>query len=226
MIPRWPIAFASGRGLQLLPFAVVVVVVSGMAIQSRLLPVRYVPLDLPSTAGVTPGAAPQESLPPPTITEPIQVLPSESLPAVSSSTLSETGVATAAEGARSTEKWADRLPRAATAEEEAGSGNLTLHPKQQRPSAITSLLANIMRSLKHLHPTTPPSIKALATHNPKPAPDRAKIEPPRAVAAANPHLMGWTLGGPIAPRNVLGGPTPLAARFAPSLNGATLAPRH
>jgi hypothetical protein len=225
VIPRWPNAFAAARGLQLLPFALVSLVLGGMVIQSRLLPVRYVPLDLPSTAGIAPGAAPQESIPPPTIATPTRALPSESMPVASSLTSSETSVATAAEGARSTQKWTDRLPREAGVEEEAGAGNLALHPKQNQPNAITSLLANIMRSLKRLHPTAPP-IKLPATHNPKLATSRAPVGSPRVVAAANPHLMGWTLGGPTAPRGILGGPTPLGARFAPSLNGATIAPRH
>lgn len=223
---RWPIAPAAGRELPLVPFAIVTIVIGGMALQSRLLPVRYVPLNLPSTAGMAPGAAPQESVPPPTVTVPIHVLPSESVPAASSPTLGETSVATAAEGARLTVKWADRLPRAAAIGDDAGAGNFALHPKPGQPSAITSLLANLMRSLKRLHPTALPLGKMLAAHNPKPVPNRPRIETAHVVVAANPHLQGWTLGGPTAPRNVLGGPAPLNARFAPSLNGATLAPRH
>jgi hypothetical protein len=127
---------------------------------------------------------------------------------------------------RSTEKWADHLPRAAAIEDDAGAGNLALHPKQRQPDAITTLLSNIMRSLKRLHPTALPPVKMLAARSPKLAPNHTKTEPPRIVAAANPHLMGWTLGGPVATRNSLGGPAPLPARLAPSLNGATLAPRH
>jgi hypothetical protein len=226
VIPRWPIALTAGRGLQLLPFALATVIVGGMALQSRLLPVRYVPIEIPSTAGMSPGAAPQESVPSPTVAAPIQVLPSESMPAENSSALNETGVATAAEGARAPGKWADYLPRETAIEEDTGAGNLMLHPKQRQANAISSLLANIMRSLKRVHPTALPSIKVLATHNPRLAPNRAKIEMPRIAAAANPHLMGWTLGGPVAPRDFLGGPAPLGARFAPSVNGATLVPRH
>jgi hypothetical protein len=225
VIPRWPVAFFAGLGPQLLPIALVTVVVGGMAIQSRLLPVRYVPIEIPSTAGIAPGTAPQESVPPPTVVAPIQVLPSESVPIVSSPTLSETSAATAGEGARSTEKWTDRLPRAAANEDDSGAGNLALHLKQKQPSAITSLLDNIIRSLKRLHPTTTP-VKLATTHSPNPAINHVKTGAPRVAAAANPHLAGWTLGGPVAPRYVLGGPMPLAARFAPALNGATLAPRH
>jgi hypothetical protein len=227
MTPRRPIMLTTGRGPQLLPFALVAVVIGGMAIQSRLLPAQYVPIEIPSTAGIAPGTAPQESVAPPTVAAPVQVLPSESMPVANSSALSDTSVATAAGGARTTEKWADRLPREAVVEDDAGAGNLALHPKQKQPTAITALLANIMASLKRLHPIAPPPVKLLAARGPKPAPNRLKTGPAHVtVASANPHLAGWTLGGPIAPRAVLGGPTPFSARFAPSLNGATLTPRH
>jgi hypothetical protein len=227
MTPRWPIMLTTGRGPQLLPFALVAVVMGGMAIQSRLLPVRYVPIEVPSTAGIAPGTAPQESVAPPTVAAPVQVLPSESMPVANSSTLSDTSVATAAEGTRMTEKRTDRLPREAAVENEAGAGNLALHLKQKQPTAITALLANIMASLKRLHPIALPPVKLLAARGLKPTLNRVKTGPAHVtVASANPHLTGWTLGGPVAPRAFLGGPAPFSARFAASLNGAMLAPRH
>jgi hypothetical protein len=227
-MPRWPIVLAAGRGLPLLPFALVTAVVGGMVFQSRLQPVRYVPIEIPSTAGSMPGAAPQESVPPPVVATAPRALPTESVPTMNSPPSSETSVATAAEGVRATEKWADRLPRESGIADNVGAGNLVPHLKQKQPSAVTSLLANIMASLKHLHATASAPVKVPAARNLKSAPNRLKAEPPHVAmaAAVNPHLAGWTLGGPIAPRAVLGGPVPVGARFAPSLNGATLASRH
>jgi hypothetical protein len=88
---------------------------------------------------------------------------------------------------------------------------------------ISSLLANLSQSLKRLHPLTAPRAKAIALPPIKKPIKSGFGTNPRPV---NPSLAGWGLGGAAPRRNILGGPTPLAMHYAPSINGSTIGPRH
>lgn len=182
-------------------------------------------MEIPPTAGIVPGAAPQESVAPkspvPLAPASPSVLPSESQPPDAlpmSREASSAGPAAAA--GRQSEVWADRLPRDIGAE--GAAGNLKTHARQ--PTAISTLVASLLQSLKRLHPLAPPPAKAALGTQLKinAAKTRATIRSPTLASAPKPSLAGWALGGPAPRPAALGGPTPLAARYAPSINGVTL----
>jgi hypothetical protein len=113
------------------------------------------------------------------------------------------------------------LPRAVAPD--GGAGNINIRTKQ--PNAISSLLANILRSLKRLHPASPPSAKAIAARL-HATPSLVKPRVPAMASTPKPSLAGAALGGAASHRDILGGPAPLAARYATSLNGLTMGPHH
>jgi hypothetical protein len=192
-----------------------------LAIQARLMPLRPISMEIPSTAGIAPGAAPQESLAPEPPASPAlvraSVLPSESQPSdpsPSSREASSGGPAFVTD--RPPAAWTDRLPREIGPD--GASGNVKIRSKQ--PTAISSLVASIMQSLKRLHPLAPPPAKAAAAT--QAMINAGRNRPPLRSSVPKPRLAGWGLGGPVPQRAVLGGPAPLAARYAPSINGMTL----
>jgi hypothetical protein len=216
------------RALQALPLVLAAAVLAAMP--ATLLPVRPIPLDIPSTIGV--GAAPEYSVAPisrsvaPAATT---VLPSESQPPATSSPEAELGSGGAAPGAQrilaetkgASEVWADRLPRTAAAGE--ASGNLKLHTRQ--PTAISTFVASIMKSLSRLRPTATLSAKALAQRMAalKPLPKHStELLLPTRAPPPKPNLAGWAIGGTAPQRNILGGPASLAARYEPFVSGANV----
>jgi hypothetical protein len=229
LMRRVSASLAGDRSLQWLPLVLVAVALGVM--QARLLPVRYVPLDIPSTLGVAPGAAPEESIAPPLsapVSTPSVVLPSESQPPAEAPS-AELGSGAGAPGAQrvlpkaegAAAVWSDRLPRAAGAEE--GVGNLRIHARQ--PTAVSTLVASIVKSLNRIHPSAVLSAKALAERmamlKPPPQPfARAMLLSTRAQPP-KPHLTGWAVGGAAPQHNILGGPAFYAPRYAPVINGAT-----
>ena len=79
LMRRLSASLADDRSLQWLPLILVAVALGVM--QAGLLPVRPIALDIPSTLGVLPGAAPEESIAPPSpapVAVPSAILPSES----------------------------------------------------------------------------------------------------------------------------------------------------
>jgi hypothetical protein len=115
--------------------------------------------------------------------------------------------------------WADRLPRDLAAA--GGSGNINMRSKQ--PNAIAVLVTSLMRSLKRIHPMLPTHAKTLALDAPKlkTTQNGLKAGPPILANAPKPNLAGWALGGAAPRRAILGGATPLAAKYAPTVNGLT-----
>jgi hypothetical protein len=225
MTPRWPAALATDHAPHLLPLLFAAALIGGLAIQARLMPLRPILMEIPSTIGIAPGAAPQESLAPePPISPaivPSSVLPSESQPSDSSPSsgeISSAGPAFVTE--RQSEAWSDRLPR--EIEPDGASGNVKIRSRQ--PTSISLLVASIMQSLKRIHPLAPPrSLAAVGMRTRVSAAQNRSTF--RSTARANvpkPSLAGWGVGGPAPQRAILGGPTPLAARYAPSINGMTL----
>jgi hypothetical protein len=190
-------------------------VLAAMALQVRLWP-RQPALFIPPTLGTPPGAAPQQSVAPPQTPAtfaPSAVLPSESAPPQSLPSADQPSSATMATRPEPS-LWTDRLPRADGLE--AGAGNIRARSKQ--PTVITTLIAALLRSLKRVDLGAPAHLKAAALHPPKPAAPQNHAAPVSAIA---PHT-GGTVGGAAPRPAALGGPTPLAARYAPSINGAAI----
>lgn len=210
---RWTAALISNRSLQLLPLALIAAVFG--AIQVKLL-TRPLPMDIPSTLGTPPGAAPQQSVAPLeaiAIAAPSAALPSESLPPQSLPTADQpSSVAMATRSEPSL--WTDHLPRVGG--REAGVGNLRTKAKQ--PTVITTMIGALLQSLKRFEPGASTHLKAVISHPLKPAVPQihATLAP---IIAPRP---GWTLGGAAPRPAVLGGPRPLATRYAPSINGAAM----
>jgi hypothetical protein len=227
MTPRWLTVLGPERALQLLPFLFGVALIGGMALQARLMQPHAIAFDLPTTSGILPGAAPQQSVAPeerlPPRAAPASVLPTDSRPPAPplNTTEPEAGAAPGAVRVEpaATGAWADRLPRSIPAE--GGAGNLNIKSKQQ-PTAMSALIASLMQSLKRLHPLTLQRAKPVA--NPlatKPLLHQARP----ALTASRPAPVRGTLGGAASLRAGLGGPAPMAARYAPAINGATVASR-
>jgi hypothetical protein len=232
MIPRWSVPLASDRSLQLLPFVLGAALLAGMAMQATLMAPRQIAIDIPSTIGTPPGAAPQESVatarPASPVARPAPVLPSESVPSDFPLSSAAPSSAETALGVRrtfpSTDAWTARLPR--EIEGGGGAGNITIRSKQT--TAISSLVANILQSLKRIHPTAaqrvktalgnPSSIKASQVHT--------RLGLAAIAAAPKAGLAGRGLGGAAPPRASLGGPAPLAARYAPSIGGVFAGVHH
>lgn len=228
LMRRLSVVIAGNLSLQFLPLVLAAVMLGIM--QARLLPVRYVPLDIPATLGFPAGAAPQESIAPPSpaaaATPPV-VLPGESQPPAEVSA-AELGSGAAAPGAErvlpqaegASAMWTDRLPRTAGAEE--GAGNLNIHARQ--PTAISTLVASIVKSLSRIHPSAALSAKALAERlamlKPPPKPLARVTLLPTKAQPPKPNLAGWAVGGAAPQRNTLGGPAFYAPRYAPVINGA------
>ncbi len=230
LMHRLSASLAADRSLQWLPLVLVAVALGAM--QDRLLPVRPIALDIPSTFGVPAGAAPEESIAPPLLAPvavPSVILPSESQAPAVSLPSGELGSGAAVPGAQhlspqatgGAEAWTDRLPRVAGIAE--GSGNLVIHNKQ--PTAVSTLVASMVKSLSRLRPSGVLTTKALAEriaalkpplkHSAQPLlPTRAP--PPKANRA-----VGWAVGGAAPQHNTLGGPALFASRYAPVINGAT-----
>lgn len=223
---RLPSSVTGGRALQMLPLVLAAVAVAVMP--AALLPVRPIHFDIPSTIGV--GAAPEYSVAPvsrspaPASTA---VLPSESEPAATTSPAAEVDSGGVAPGAQRTlpktgstsDAWTDHLPRAGAVGEL--SGNLKIHATQ--PSPISTLLANIVKSLNRIHPSMVQSAKALAARMAmlKPLPKRAELALPTRAIPPKPSSAGWAVGGATPQRNILGGPAFYAPRYAPVINGAS-----
>ncbi len=219
---------SGGRALQALPLVLAAAALAAM--QAALLPVRPIHLEVPSTIGL--GAAPEHSVAPVSrsAAQASSVLPNESQPPAATLPATELASGAAAPGAQrsvpetkdASEAWADRLSRAAAAVE--ASGNLKLHAKQ--PTAISTFVASIIKSLSRLHPGAAASAQALAERIAvKPQARRAATALPTRAVPAKPNLAGWALGGAAPQRNILGGPAPLAARYAPIVSGASV-PRY
>jgi hypothetical protein len=229
LMRRLSASLADDRSLQWLPLILAAVALGAM--QARLLPVRPIALDIPSTFGVPPGAALEESIAPPSpapVAAPSMILPNESQAPAVSLPSGELGSGAAVPGAQrlspeaagGAEAWADHLPRFAGIAE--GSGNLVIHNKQ--PTAVSTLVASMVKSLSRLRPSGVLTAKALAEriaalkpplkHTAQPLlPTRAP--PPRA------GLAGWAVGGAAPQHDILGGPALFASRYAPVINGAT-----
>jgi hypothetical protein len=220
MTPRWLAEIDTDLSLQALPFLFAAAVLACIAMQARLLPVRVVPLAVPSTIGIPPGAAPQESIAPPAAVLSTPVLPSESLPTDPLVSLAEASLPATPSG-RATDAWADHMPRRAALA--AGAGNINVRAGQ--PTAISSLVANILRSLKRIHPIVPPRARTV-TATLKAMQNPAKLRVAAMTSTPKPSLAGWGLGGPVPRRGMLGGPAPLAGRYAANLDGLTMGSRH
>jgi hypothetical protein len=228
LMRRISASLAGDRSPQWLPLVLVAVALGVM--QARLLPVRYIQLDIPSTLGVPPGAAPEESVAPlPAPGAPSSVvLPSESQPPSVSLPSAELGSGAAALGARrlspeaagGAEAWADHLPRIAGIAE--ASGNLVIHNKQ--PTAVSTLVASIVKSLSRLRASAVLSAKAvserIAALKPPPKHTVELLLPTRA-SPPKPNLAGWAIGGAAPQHDMLGGPAFYAPRYAPVINGTT-----
>jgi hypothetical protein len=177
---------------------------------------RQPALFIPPTLGTPPGAAPQQSVAPPSASAASissTVLPSESAPPQSLPNVDQPSSAPTI--ARSEPSlWTDRLPRVDALD--GGAGNIKTRPKQ--PTVMTTMIAALLKSLKRVEPVAPAHLKALTAHPPKPATPQSHAAP----ASINAPRPGWTLGGTAPRPAALGGPTPLAARYAPSINGATV----
>jgi hypothetical protein len=220
MTGRWLAMLTRDRSLQALPFVVSAAVLGAM--QARLLPVRPIQFDIPSTGNILPGAAPQEAMAPPT---PLAIrapaLPSESVPGEVVPSASDTSSGAIAPGARRAvpDDWADRLPLALAPT--GGSGNINMRSKQ--PNAISVLVTSLMRSLKRLHPIVQLRAKTIAAESLRltTVQNRLKAGPPAIANAPKPSLAGFVLGGPAPHHVALGGGAPSAAKYAPTVNGLT-----
>jgi hypothetical protein len=225
LTPRRAATLAANRAPQILPLILAAVLLAIM--QARLLPVRPVPLNLPSTIGTPPGAAPEQAVAPPTplpATLVTQALPVESEPPTAtapSTAPSSDATAERMPAGPGGAAWSDRLPRV-TATSTEGAGNLNNRAKLQ-PTAVTTLVTSIMKSLQRIHPSAAPSAKELTARLAplKTPPKRIALTTPTRAFPPKPNLTGWALGGATAPRGILGGPAQLANRYAPTINGAT-----
>lgn len=212
-----PAAFHPDRLAPLLPVLFAALLFAGMAMQGKLLPVQPMRLEIPSGAGMSEGAAPQESLPPPSVAlslnPPPAVLPRDSVPDETAPAYSGPGVTMVAPdieapfaGAAAS---AGALPQ--------GSGNLNI--RSNRAHAVSALTLELMQTLQRVRA----NLRAAAKASRKPAALKA-VRPAAKHAAAPvspaaktaPALSG--LGGAAASRGVLGGPAPLAA----SLDGTAM----
>jgi hypothetical protein len=222
MIRRWPAALTRDRSLQALPFVVAAVLLGAM--QARLLPVRPIQFDIPSTSGIPPGAAPKESMAPPApVVAPAPVLPSESVPSETSPSASDVSSAIAPGARRTTpvtDAWTDHLPRQLAPA--GGAGNINTRSRQ--PNAITVLVTSLMRSLKRIHPIMLTRTKAMAAKTLKLGTEqnRIKVGPPAIANAPKSSLAGWALGGAAPRRPGLGGATSQAAKYAPIISGLSV----
>jgi len=183
----------------------VAAVLAAVTLQVALWP-RQPALFIPPTLGTPRGAAPQQSVAPPSASAASissTVLPSESAPPQSLPSADQPSSAMAAKSEPSL--WSDRLPRIGALE--AGAGNIKSRLKQ--PTAITTMIAALLRSLKRVEPGALVHTKPVMGHPPKPATPQSHAAP----ASLNVSRPGWTLGGPAPRPTSLGGPTPLAARY-------------
>jgi hypothetical protein len=229
LMPHWSAGMASDRSLQFFPFLAGALLLGTIAFQARLLPSRQAIMEIPSTLGVPAGAAPQQSaaarnLEPASI-PPSPVLPSESMAADTPPNASELGVPAAPErripltGEAGPGSWTDHLPQASAAA--GGAGNIRLQTKQ--PTALSTLVANLVQSVRRLHAAATPPIRparGLQSVNKTaqgPAKPKMPVTMPPTIGVAR-----GGLGGPTPVRPVLGGPHPLAANYAPSINGTGL----
>ena len=187
------------------------------------LPVHPIMLEIPSTIGASPGAAPQESLAPrwtelprSTSTPP---LPSEAVrPEAAPSGETEVLPPSAIDAQRSAiTTWSDRLPLAATGE---GASNISRHV--ERPTMISTLVGSLLKSLQRIRTTALSPAKPAATvrraPTSRPARSHATLTPSMATIAPLP-IGGGRIGGPAPVRAVLGGAVAATAYHAPVIGG-------
>jgi len=218
--------------LQLLPFLFAAALLGGIAMQARLLPPRQIAIEIPPTLGKPPGASPQQSVPPESITTPIvapsPVLPPESLPTDQPISPAEPSSGATALGTRRTatpmgtpsDSWVDHMPRPAA--QDSSAGNINIRSKQ--PTAISALVASISQSLKRLYLTASLRGKALKpSPTIKPATNHAKLGSTAVAALPRNVLTGGALGGAASQPVALGGPAP---RNAAAIGGVALAGAH
>jgi hypothetical protein len=211
-----PAALGPDRLAALLPLLVGALVFAGLAMPGKLLPVKPLPIEIPAVADTAPGAAPQESVPPPlpalAFSRPSPVLPRDSVPDEAAPTYATPSVAMAPPGGEAAVP-ADHLPLAT-----GGSGNLAL--RATHAHAVSSLALNLLQQVERIRA----SARAAAHASRKPAPlpkpglhaSVRRAPPLPAPAKAGPPVA--SLGGAAPPANGLGGP----AAMAESLNGATM----
>jgi hypothetical protein len=204
------------RLVPFLPLVFGALFIAAAALHVTLLPVKPLRLEIPS--GITIGIAPQESTAPPapaapvTVTPLTPVLPQESIAPEAAPTAASPSVAMAPPDIEG--------PAAGAAAGAAspllglpGSGNL--HLRTTGTQAISTLVANLMETLRRLRARS----AARPVHHPlalTPLP-QSRREP--TLAKESPVPAG--LGGPAARRGDLGGVPPLAQRFAPAIDGAS-----
>jgi hypothetical protein len=205
-------ALAADRVAQLLPFLFTALLLAGLAMQAKLLPIKPMPMEFPSSAGILPGAAPQESVAPASATlsfdAPPAVLPRESVPDENSAIFPEPSVAMIAPNAAGALLSPSLgLP---------GSGNLTI--RSNRPHAVSALALNLLQTAQRVRATMRSRANAVRRPAaPKAQQTAAKRAAPLA-AAAKASLPVSGLGGAAGSWGGLGGPAPMAA----SINGTTM----
>jgi hypothetical protein len=226
----WTISLDADRYRDLLPFLGAAILVAAIAMQATLMPVKPAAIGFPPAADetVTPGALPQFSVPPDVSAErnTVQtvVLPTEAVPAGPEAS-SEPPSTAMAPPDLAAPFAAENAPPLSAGEARAaaglpmGAGNL--HIRTSRELALSSLATNLMRQIAQLQAARRQSLeKRPATLKPvRPTPLPARRAPQEA-GVSRPALMG--LGGPAARTGVLGGPLPLAGKYAPVIDGTTL----
>lgn len=207
------------------------ILVAAFAIQARLVPLRPIAIEFPPPAdqAASSTALPEYSLPPDQATERdlilTTVLPTESVPDNQTASSAPSNAAMTAP---------DIAPPFGAAESGGpppagtvplgmgvplGAGTLRLHTGRSGP--LSALATNLMEQIKRLHPF-PPQVRAK-----RPALIKAErlIANPAGSVVAEAGRTGPAaatgIGEPVPLRGVLGGPSPLAAKTAPVIDGTT-----
>lgn len=209
---------------QLLPFLFAALLFAGVAMQAKLLPVRPMRLEFPPSADTPPGAAPEESVAPPSATLSFDalpdVLPRDSVPDETVPPYSTPSVAMVAPDIEAPSAGAAAGAVISPATGLRGSGNLLI--RSNRPHAISALTLNLMQTIQRIRSNVRSTGKAgrrpAALKAQQPAAKRAAALAPAAKAG----LPASGLGGAAGSWGGLGGPAPLAASLAASINATTM----
>ncbi len=216
-----PAALARDRIAPLLPFLFAALLCAGLAMQAKLLPVKPMRLEFPSDAGILAGAAPEESVAPPSasVAAPVAVLPRDSVPDETVPPYSTPSVAMVAPDIEAPSAGAAAGAVISPATGLPGSGNLLI--RSNRPHAISTLTLNLMQTIQRIRSNVRSPGKAgrrpAALKAQQPAAKRAAALAPAAKAG----LPASGLGGAAGSWGGLGGPA-MAASLAASINGTTM----
>ncbi|HXY98931.1 MAG TPA: hypothetical protein VEI03_02955 [Stellaceae bacterium] len=212
------VALQPDRLPQLLPFLFVALVLAGMAMQAKLLPVKPMRMEFPPSIDASPGAAPKDSVAPPialpSFDAPSSVLPRESVPDDTLTASPEPSVAMLAPTIEA--PFAGAVAGAiASPAGLSGSGNLAL--RANRGQAVSVLTRNLLQTVERIRANMRPPAKAARRSTALKA-QQAAAKHPTPLAIARTSLPQSSLGGAAASWGGLGGPAPPAS----GLSGTTM----